>query len=54
MIDWTKEQIRKQHRAFVLDHYQSWKDAAVAEWGEDAGIVKTQQGEKHEGTNNTD
>ena len=29
MMDWTKEQIRKQHRAFVLDHYQSWKDAAI-------------------------
>lgn len=28
--------------------------SVVAEWGEDAGIVKTQQGEKHEGTNNTD
>tara|TARA_R100000458_G_C8272315_1_gene247133 strand:+ start:334 stop:489 length:156 start_codon:yes stop_codon:yes gene_type:complete len=25
---WTNEEIRKQHKAFILDHYQSWTDAA--------------------------
>lgn len=29
MKNWTNEQIRKQHSVFVLDHYQSWKDAAI-------------------------
>tara|TARA_R100001082_G_scaffold5440_1_gene3755 strand:+ start:3806 stop:3967 length:162 start_codon:yes stop_codon:yes gene_type:complete len=28
MKDWTNQQIRDQHRAFVLDHYRSFMDAA--------------------------
>ncbi len=27
-MKWTNEKIRQQHRAFILDHYKSFMDAA--------------------------